>query len=642
MKPVQAWSLLALIVLLLTLAGCGAPTFTKPEPPAFSDPDIPRAASLAAQGDYLGAAALYSAIAGRAPPDVRGRLLVQAAENYARGNDRDNTRASLAAAATLPLDSDTALRRRLLEAELHMDEARASDAVALLLEPPPPGTAPELRIRYHRDTARAFRLMGNLYESARELQALDPLLADPQARFDNQLEIVRSLAVLSEQALLGLQSTAPGDEAGWLALAVILKQAGQAPDSLAARVAAWRQRFPTHPALPGLLDGYFERQQALVQRAAHIAVLLPERGPYAKVGAALRDGLMAAWYADADGQRPQLRFYDSTDAAALWPTYNQAVADGAQIVVGPLDKDAVIQLVRAGELPVPVLALNQVEADAAPPANLFQFSLAPEDEARQAAERAWLEGLRRPIVLAPTGEWGERIAGAFDERWTSLGGSIAGQVGYDPQAADHSATIQHVLLLDASIARHRELQRLLGKRLEFEPRRRQDIDLIFLAAKPQQLRLLRPQLQFHHAEALPVYTTSHAWNGTVTPTEAQDVAGVLLPDMPWLLTENPDDPLSRARLQQILPAAGGPYGRLYAMGLDAYRLLPHLARLQSSPLESLDGVTGSLYLDGANQVHRQLVWAELDTTPKILGYSPRLDLQTPDAPVPQAIAVPPG
>lgn len=198
MKPMQAWPLLAVLILLL--AGC-APPSVKPTAPAAADPDIARATELAAAGDHLGAATLYAGVAERAPAEGRGRFLVLAAENYLSGGDRDAARAMLAAAASAPLDGVTDLRRRLVEAELLLEEARASDAVALLLQPPPADAPLELRQRYHLDTARAFRQMGNLLESARELQALDPLLTDPQARFDNQLDIVRNLAVLSEQAL---------------------------------------------------------------------------------------------------------------------------------------------------------------------------------------------------------------------------------------------------------------------------------------------------------------------------------------------------------------------------------------------------------------------------------------------------------
>ena len=592
MPVMQALRHVVAILLIALLAGCGVSPGVKPTPPELADPAVAGAVQLANRGDFLGAAARYTELAQRAAAPQRGTYLIRAAENYLRGGDRDGARTALAAAANTPLNADDTLLRRLLNAEMLLEEKRASEALGILLEPPSQATELSLRARYHRDIALAFRLMGNLLESARELQALDGLLTDQQARFDNQIEIVRTLAVLGEQALYQLQPSPPGIEGGWMQLAIVLKQATRDPQALPQLVGQWRQSFPTHPALPGLLEGLLERQQSLIRPANQIAVLLPESGRYDKVAAAVRDGLVAAWYQDPSLSRPNLRFYDSSDPAKLWPTYSRAVQEGADIVVGPLDKESVIQLARAGDLPVPVLALNQVVTDVPAPPTMFQFSLAPEDEARQAAEHAWLEGKRYPLILAPTGDWGERIAAAFAKRWQTLGGSVAGVAYYDPMAADHSATIKQLLLLDASEIRHKALQRMLGQRLEFEPRRRADADIVFLVSKPRQARALRPQLQFHHAADLPVIATSHAWNGQVDAREAPDLAGIVLPDMPWILVNDTSDALSRERLTQTLPAAGGAYGPLYAMGIDAYRLLPHLARLQSSPLESLDGYTG--------------------------------------------------
>ena len=103
--------------------------------------------------------------------------------------------------------------------------------------------------------------------------------------------------------------------------------------------------------------------------------------------------------------------------------YTRAVAEGAELVIGPLAEGRRRRSwIRAGELPVPVLALNQVEVDTTLPANLFMYSLSPEDEARQAAERAWLDGHRRPLILAPQDTWGERLANAFEQRTRTLGG----------------------------------------------------------------------------------------------------------------------------------------------------------------------------------------------------------------------------
>jgi outer membrane PBP1 activator LpoA protein len=618
-----------LLVLGLLLAGCGGPPAVKPAPEVPADPELALAGELERLGDALGAAALLEQIAARtSDPGRRGAYLVRAADDFLRGGDRDGARRTLAAAAPLPLGTDPRLLHRLLQADLLMEENRASEALSLLLAPPPADAARELRVRYHRATAQAFRLLGNVLESARELQALDALLPDPQQRFDNQVEIVRTLAVLSEPALTRLQPSPPGVEGGWMQLAIVLKHALRAPQAAAGELALWRERFPDHPALPGLLEGLLARHQALLTQANRIAVLLPESGRFGQVAAALRDGIVAAWLADADATRPELHFYDASDPAALWPTLTEAVTDGNELVIGPLDKESVTQLARAGELPVPVLALNQVDTDVAPPSTLFQFALSPEDEARQVAERAWLEGLRRPAVLAVDDAWGSRIVDAFVARWQALGGTVAEQTLYDAETADHSEAIRGMLHLEASAARHQELQRVLGQRLEFEPRRRQDIDFVFLVTKPRQARLLRPQLQFHRAADLPVFATSHAWQGEISAQEAPDLEGLNLPDMPWLLIEDPQDPLARQRLRELLPAAGGPYGRLYAMGMDAYQLLPHLARLQSSTFETLDGYTGHLYVDGLNQVHRQLVWVKLGAEPEVLGYSPRLDAVT--------------
>jgi len=114
---------------------------------------------------------------------------------------------------------------------------------------------------------------------------------------------------------------------------------------------------------------------------------------------------MLAYYQIPEAQRPVLRFYDSSDPANLWPLYSRAITEGAQAIIGPLQKSGVSQLLRAGELEVPVLALNHVIGNSAPPANLYMFSLDPEQEARLVAERIWQQGLRHPVSLVPQDAW---------------------------------------------------------------------------------------------------------------------------------------------------------------------------------------------------------------------------------------------
>ncbi|MGB5464653.1 MAG: penicillin-binding protein activator [Sedimenticolaceae bacterium] len=619
--------LILLAAWVLVLFGCSQPE--RPSRVVSIDPDEARAATLVTAGQFVAAAELYRQLAARtAAPEQRTAYLLAAAEAAQSGDDWDGVRATLNQLAGLPLQGDQALQWRLLQVEVLLQERLASDALGMLSGPPAADSDQALRIRYYRDLADAYRQTGNLLESANALQAIDAIPADSLQRLATQTEILRTLALLNELVLTNLQPSPPGVSGGWMQLALIVKKHGGDPEELTALVAEWRQRFPQHPAMPELIENYQLQLQRQMQQASRIAILLPQSGPFADVAAAIRDGIVISRFQLPADERPELRFYDASDPAGVWPLYSRAVAEGAELVIGPLQKEAVGQLLRAGELPVPVLALNQVPIETAPPTTMFMYALSPEDEARLAAERIWSDGHRRPIVLTPRGPWGERLAAAFEDRWRGLGGGgIAGVGRYDDSGHDYSETIIGLLQLDRSSARHRQMQQWLGRSLEFEPRRRDDVDAIFMAARPVQAQGIRPQLQFHRAGDLPVYATSHAWVGRLEPNQVEDMRGIMLADIPWLLTNSTGDVNTREEIVRYLPNSASSYARLYAMGMDALRLVPHLKRLQSSRYESLDGSTGNLYMDEVNQIHRQLVWVLLDEEPTILGYAPRLDLQ---------------
>lgn len=135
----------------------------------------------------------------------------------------------------------------------------------------------------------------------------------------------------------------------------------------------------------------------------------------------------------------------------------------------------------------------------------------------------------------------------------------------------------------------------------------QDIDFVFLAATPQQARQIKPTLAFQYAGDLPVYATSHLYTGTNNPTQDQDLNGIRFCETPWLL--NPSDP-TRQQVAAQWPQANGSMGRLYAMGVDAYRLAPRLPELKAVPSLQIDGLTGTLSLNPTQRIERQLQWAE--------------------------------
>ncbi|MGD2119558.1 MAG: penicillin-binding protein activator [Chromatiales bacterium] len=622
------WTLFAVLSLALVTA-CAPPPTVKPgdsQLPEATDAQSLEALQLYQSGEYLLAAPLLEQIAAGKSPPASWQWLLQAADAYLQYGDKAKAAELLGQLPEQLPDVNLSLLARILQAELLLQEYRPDEALMLLHREPQADVAEYLRQRYYRMIAEAYRLSGNLLESANALQQLDAMLpAEPEARLENQLAIIRTLATLTDNALSLLQPSPPGIQGGWMELARLIKLYGQTPDNLQPRLQQWRQQFPQHPAMQELLDGYFQKLEAQYQQASHIAVLLPESGRYRNAANAIRQGLLAAWYNHPQASRPVLRFYDSTNPEQAWPLYIEATERGADFVIGPLQKQAVNQLIHAGELPVPVLALNQVASNVSPPQNFYQYALSPEDEARQVAERAWIDGYRMPVTLTPDSPWGARVLAAFEQRWQQLGGLLTESQTYNPRDNDFGQPIQALLDIDQSKQRRNQIQRLIGEGVEFEPRRRADTDFIFVAAQPVNARQIRPQLQFHHALNLPIYTTSHAWQGFVEKDKDRDIEGILFPDIPWLLADEGDQPLSFSRLNQRLQLTRSSSLRLTAMGIDSYQLLGHLARLQTSENEALDGKTGQLYMDRLNILHRQLVWARMkNSTPRVIGYAPRL------------------
>jgi outer membrane PBP1 activator LpoA protein len=275
-----------------------------------------------------------------------------------------------------------------------------------------------------------------------------------------------------------------------------------------------------------------------------------------------------------------------------------------------LRKEAVEVLLQQQQLPVPVLTLNQVDTATGFNPSVYEFGLAPEDEAREVARRAWQDGRRRAISLVPQGDWGARVQAAFVDEWNLLGGSLLDQQVYDPGETDHSRVISAILKLDDSKARHTRLVRLLGQRLEFEPRRRQDVDFIFLLATPGQARLIRPQLRFFRAQHVPVYSTSHVYTGQPDPSRDSDLNGLMFCDMPWTLESGSGWQELKQNINQLWPDNAASHERFYALGIDAYRITPYLGQFESGLFGSYHGVTGNLTLDSRQELHRSLVWAQ--------------------------------
>ena len=449
--------------------------------------------------------------------------------------------------------------------------------------------------------ARAYKIGRSYLASARELIYIDQFIpvADQLANHEEILATLLLLPVetLEHQAELSVTS----EIKGWLSLAAMTKRYQHAPLQQLSALQDWQRVWSGHPAALVVPTSLSMLSQIVQDRPKNIALVLPLQGELGNLGRAIRDGYIAAHYTLTPDT--QLNIYDSTTADVI-DLIAQAHQLGAEVIIGPLDRDRVTRVAQHN-LPVPVIALNRTWQGEINP-NLYQFGLAPEDEARQVAQQVVSEAKLNGLVIAPDNDWGKRNVNVFAEHFTAKGGEIIDRALFTEQS-DYSDMVKSLLNVDTSEARAAELQRITGERYEFAARRRQDIDFVFLLANTTEARGINPRLAFFYAEDIPVYATSHAHSAEGSRIDAIDMNGVRFCDIPWKLTS--DDALQLATIE-TWPEAGQQLAPFFALGVDAHRLYPRLDQLKEDDRERIFGSTGILSLNDRNIVQRSLMWAQ--------------------------------
>ena len=197
------------------------------------------------------------------------------------------------------------------------------------------------------------------------------------------------------------------------------------------------------------------------------------------------------------------------------------------------------------------------------------------------ANKAHAMGFSRALMLYPQGDAGNRRADAFRSQWKRW----AAAWPPSPRSTPPPRTIKGTVT------------KLLGSQADF----------VFLAADTAQARQIYPLIR-NGASALPAIATPDVYPGTADRARDKDLSGLYFVDLPWLLGVGADqDPLARSKMRQGAAYLATPLGlRLYAMGIDAYRLAPHLSALARSPGTTFPGETGILSIDSQGRVQRQL------------------------------------
>ncbi len=598
---------LASIVLLLTgllaLSACETTGFS-----GLSGSGEYRAERLARDNRHDEAAGAYIGLATSAVGTERDRLTLLAVEQWLDAGDVTRARRGLSSiqrATSGPLlpiwNTNTAaiaLYRGDPDAALQLLEPMSRQSLSL---------RDRLRVEALRadtwiqkqDPTRAVELMRqreSWLDSAREVE-------------QNRNRLWQGLLFSNPQVLREAAQLASDEQTrGWLTLGSLATTTGQQGIGWNNGIARWREANPGHPALAVIGETELFDQE-LLDYPRQVALLLPLSGRSAAAGKAIQNGFLGAYFATASAldDAQSVRIYDVNSEGGASAAYQAAVADGAEFVIGPLLKSNVTELANDILVPVPVLTLNYLPDDTLAPPGLYQFALAPEDEAASAAVRALGDGYTRAVALVPGNDWGRRILQSFATEFEGLGGTLLDYRSYTPDKQDFSNEIENLMGLSGSVQRYQRMRANIGGSLQFDPRRRQDAEFIFLAAAAGPARLLKSQLKFHYSGDLPAYSTSSV--NSLDGRSNSDLNGITFADTPWLIDPQP--------WIRYLPQTYSEYwpeerqlGRLHAMGFDAYNLIASLYASRGGDMAELDGATGELFLDQNGRIHRRLSWAQ--------------------------------
>lgn len=572
-----------------------------------SAPDMTSLVSEAEkQGDYAVAAEQYIAKAAESEGALKSAFQYRAAMMHYELGELAEAEALLAETNLQQLTSREQLTANLLRADIALLDLDGLSALQHLdkVDFDSANAAQQKRILELRITA--YDLTENWLEKALAHIRLDPMLAEND-RENNHLALWQTLMKMTPQALdLYNPGQPPAEDSGWFALAYAVKAYENNPEAMEVAIEDWEFSYPNHPANVEQLKKSIKTPIRLPEQLELIGILLPESGPAANAAQAIRQGIIAAHFNARSNVR--LQFYDvrtgnTPDSKNVISQYEKAVADGANIVIGPLDKVSVELLAAHQTLSVPVLALNRI-SQSNDHSNFFQFALAPEDDARSQAEHANKMGYKRAIVLSPRSEWGDRVAAAFAEEWQTSGGQLVTRAKYDEAENDYSHILTPILGVESSNQRYQNLRRTLGQSLEFEPRRRQDVDFLFMVGRPLKARQLVTQLRFHRSGQLPILATSHAYGGEANAQQDIDLNGLIFTDIPWMFTEQSEQDPAYSAVRRQASGDIGSFLRLAALGVDAYRMIPFLTAMSSSEDEKYQGATGELTINEQGQIER--------------------------------------
>ncbi|AUI67076.1 MULTISPECIES: penicillin-binding protein activator [Glaesserella] len=465
---------------------------------------------------------------------------------------------------------------QLLSAQLAALQEKNAEAYSILKGLPQGQLSQSQLLRVYQTQAKIAENQKDVIEVVRARSLMDNYMTDTQSRQANNDKIWETLRN-ANRGMLEKATAGPGEMglAGWLALSVAYNQHMSAPEQLPQVIQNWKQQYPNHSAamlMPTELQNVLSFQQTQLNG---VALLLPLSGEGKILGDIIKRG-----FDDAKGQDSIAVQVFDTDSAPVNDLLVQAKQQGAQTVIGPLLKNRVDEMLVSPEINnINVLALNSTPNVKAV-AKVCYYGLSPEAEAKSAAERFQKDGLNNAVVLAPNGDFGQRSADAFAQRWRQLTNRDA-DIRYYNEAFEGVSLLQSAGLGQGS-----------G---------------IYVLGTAEQLSDIKQGIDNSPlANQYPIYTSSRSNSPNNGPDFRLTMEGVKFSEIPLL-----SDPES-AEYKKADQIAESDFSmmRLYAMGSDTWSIANKFNEFRQIPGYKVHGLTGILSAGTNCNIEREMSWLQ--------------------------------
>jgi branched-chain amino acid transport system substrate-binding protein len=302
-----------------------------------------------------------------------------------------------------------------------------------------------------------------------------------------------------------------------------------------------------------------------------VAMLLPLSGPSGPLGQAMLDAAQIALYDLADEQLELLTEDTKGTADGASTAAQQAIGQGAQLILGPLlagEVGAVKPIAQGAHVPVIAFSTDAQLAGG----GTYLMGFLPSEEVARVTAYAHAQGHNRFAVLAPSTPYGQVVADAVKSAVAGTGATLSRVEFYDPALTGMAAAVK----------------RFAGEGVDY--------DALFLPEGGARLKVLVPQLPYFKIDPDQVkFLGTGLWDDPSLGTEPSLDGG-------WYAAPAPE---ARAPFEQrFAQLYRHPPPRLATLGYDAMALAAVLARAPQGADFSDAAITNANGFSGLDGIFR--------------------------------------